>query len=373
MLTINIFGDFVTSSDNVKISRDLGKIIEEGDINAINIEAPCIDPNNKYKAITKSGSVLKQPLKSSEWIEKNGFDLVTLSNNHLMDYGSDGLLSTLSAFKNIHACGAGDWENAYKPLIVDSSVGKIAFLSLSHCEFGVLNDSHDTKNKYGVAWINHPAIPHIILQTKKECKYLFVIAHAGIENIEQPLPEWRDCYKGLIDIGADAVIGSHPHIPQGWEFYKGKPIVYSLGNFYFESVKEHNWNWFVSLCAHLIVSEEGIKIKIIPLRFKHSTIDIDESERTKQYLNRVNRILNDEKQYLDYINTKCNELWPLYSAALSIGGWECVYPPVKFIKRVIKKLLGRADYIPTHLINNLRCESHRWLIIRAIKNNLNIQ
>ncbi|MBR5352415.1 MAG: CapA family protein [Bacteroidales bacterium] len=69
--------------------------------------------------------------------------------------------------------------------------------------------------------------------------YLFVLPHDGIEYVDAPMPETIARYRDFIDYGADGIFGAHLHCPQGWEEYKGRPIFYSLGNFFFNSKKGH--------------------------------------------------------------------------------------------------------------------------------------
>ena len=71
------------------------------------------------------------------------------------------------------------------------------------------------------------------MNLKKEVDFIIFFAHAGLEHYDVPLVEWRERYKRLCDLGVDAVVATHPHVPQGYEKYNNKYIFYSLGNFYF--------------------------------------------------------------------------------------------------------------------------------------------
>lgn len=70
---------------------------------------------------------------------------------------------------------------------------------------------------------------------QKTRRLVIVIHHGGNEHQPLPSPHNRARYQDVIDMGADALIGMHPHCPQGWEIYQGKPIVYSTGNFMFRA------------------------------------------------------------------------------------------------------------------------------------------
>ena len=71
------------------------------------------------------------------------------------------------------------------------------------------------------------------MNLKKEVDFIIFFAHAGLEHYDVPLVEWRERYKRLCDLGVEAVIATHPHVPQGYEKYNNKYIFYSLGNFNF--------------------------------------------------------------------------------------------------------------------------------------------
>ena len=117
--------------------------------------------------------------------------------------------------------GAGLLGEAYKLSIVEKAGLKIGLLSLVHKEFGALG--LDSKSSdFGVAWSNHPKVNQLILDSKQHCDLLFVLPHAGIEDVVVPLPEWRARYKEFIDLGADAVIATQPHTPQACETKKPK-------------------------------------------------------------------------------------------------------------------------------------------------------
>src|SRR5690606_3657601 len=111
---------------------------------------------------------------------------------------------------------------------------KIGFFAGTSCDFSALKDKWTDKDKVGCSWINQIQVNNIIRTAKEQCDHLIILSHGGIEFMDVPLPEWRDRYRELIDLGADAVIGTHPHVPQGIEIYNKKPIFYSLGNFYFD-------------------------------------------------------------------------------------------------------------------------------------------
>lgn len=371
-MIINFFGDFVSNNPgNIDLKNEVKELINGADYNIINCEAPCVK-NNKH-IIKKSGPSLFQSEETPNWLENNGFNIIAMANNHMMDYGESSLTLTKTMFKKAQIFGAGTWEEVYTPLIIEKDGIKIALLSLTQLEFGVLKDYWTESESVGTAWINHPSIDKIIRNTRCEVDYFFIYAHAGIENIEQPLPEWRDCYRRFIDIGCDGVIASHPHIIQGWEIYKGKPIIYSLGNFFFPPRKGKNSTWYTNLCATFIIEKENVNFKMTPLIFSNSDIKICRTNEVVDYCSRINLILNDKEKYIKYIENKCDEFLNGYINLFLAGGMIDLHHLIKITKPIIKFFLGYRVINRAHLLNNIRCESHRWAICRALQKKYKIK
>lgn len=166
-----------------------------------------------------------------------GVDIVALANNHTLDYGTDALLDTCTTLDGagIKYVGAGPNMDRAKQLETMEVNGKtVGFLAASR----VYPDPGWVANskKPGMVSGYDPAI--LLEEIKKAetiCDYLVVYIHWGIERDEKPQEYQRALGKQILDAGADIVIGSHPHVLQGVEYYNGKPICYSLGNFIFGS------------------------------------------------------------------------------------------------------------------------------------------
>ena len=358
-------GDFCAKKpQNIKLSDSLVKLVKSCDIKCINFEAPLAygelcSPNMKK---------LEQSMESPSWVEKNNFDIISLANNHMFDYGTEGLLATKNAFKKSITIGAGTWDEAYEVKYVNIEGIKIGFFSGTSADFASLKDEWTDKNKIGCAWINQKEVNRIITSAKKECDYLLILSHGGVEFMDVPLPEWRDRYRQLIDMGADAIIGSHPHVPQGVEKYKEKPIFYSLGNFFFdnESVKKPLY-WDSGILAILEIENGFINFQSIPIVKDGDFLDIDSSEKINKHLKYLSEILKDDEKYLDKVNQDVLLLYNKYLNWLlsSINSIE-----FRFNKRSLKMLLwtlfyGKKNYKVT--LHQIREESTRWLLERALK------
>lgn len=228
-------GDVVNyrNTDGIVCSAELQKVIESADYAVCNFEAPIKGHGTPQP---KSGPHHSQQGRTLEGLKKQGFDLVLLANNHMLDYGADGLVATWDAAKTagLDTVGAGlSKSEAYEPLVKDIEGLKVGIINACEAQFGVL-DYFEREDCAGYAWLNHAQVDKNIIKLKEQCDFVLLFAHAGLENFDIPQKEWRERYKHFCDLGVDVVVGAHPHVPQGWERYNSSLIFYSLGNFYFD-------------------------------------------------------------------------------------------------------------------------------------------
>lgn len=367
-ILINIVGDFCVSRlDNLSFGNKLKTKLSEGDINIVNLEAPVREEGSA--AIEKSGPNLFQDNDAIKFLKENGVNVFSLANNHIMDYGTSSLLKTKSLIKNAGCIGAGNYEEVYKVEKLSINNIIIGFLAITQYEFGIVDD--EDPNSLGTAWLCHPRIDELIVTSKKECDFLIIIPHAGLENFEYPLPEIKTLYHHFIEMGADAVIGGHPHIPQGWEIYKEKPIVYSLGNFCFDSLRPKKNMWNKGLLASITLKGKEISLEINKIEYytEKRLVDITDNESFDNFLIKANNNFRDEKKYLALVNKKCLALESKYNQYFEMSGYYM--PKMKKYTRLTLGILKRklsfrqeVEYDPCHMINCLRCETHRWVLSR---------
>lgn len=217
-----------------------------------------------------------------------GTDIVTLANNHILDYGTDAFMDTLDVLnaKGIKYIGAGrDLEDAKRYEIIEVSGKKIAFLAASRVIPYV--SWHAANNKPGVfSTYNPAALNEQIKQAAQEADYVIVYVHWGVERNTLPEQYQVSMAHGYIDSGADAVIGSHPHVLQGFELYKGKPIAYSLGNFIFTDAKKD------TVAVTLTFNEGEMPIMhLIPYQINNLTTtfmeDVYQRQQLKTHLEKI--------------------------------------------------------------------------------------
>lgn len=359
MVDILFFGDFVaTNASDIVLSDEIKVLISKSDVVGCNLEAPI---TTKVNGIQKSGMPIKQHKETARWLEVNGFNVIQIANNHILDFGVEGLVDTLEELENFVTIGAGNYEQAYLIKEVKIKNKKIGFISFSHYEFGIT----ENENQSGVAWINHPRVFEDIRKNKALFDFVIALPHAGIELIDAPLPEWKLIYKILIDSGVDAIIATHPHIPQGWEVYNGKPIFYSLGNFYFDAVNNSHPYWNKSYAVQILLDDK-ITFRIHNLIFSEGNIKLDMNPDRDKHNQYLCDLIQDIEKYHTYIDEQAIRLFDHYvlNMKLSLGSIYLKGNYKQKISSIITLLKGKKDY--NFLLNVFRCESHRWLIQRAL-------
>ena len=210
------------------------QVIDESDIFMVNEEFPF---SSRGTAAADKQFTFRLPPEKVSMFQELGIYIVTLANNHALDFGTDALLDTCSTLDDagIARVGAGaSLEEAKRPVFMEAKGRRIGFLGASRV---IPEGSWNATSKGpGMLTTYDPSLLlEEIKKAREECDYLVVYVHWGIERDERPQEYQRTLGQQYIDAGADLVIGSHPHVLQGLEYYKGKPIVYSLGNFVFGS------------------------------------------------------------------------------------------------------------------------------------------
>ena len=172
-----------------------------------------------------------------------GTDVVGLANNHAFDWGEDSLFDTMATLDEagIDRVGAGaDLEEAKKAVYYTMGGKTFAIVASTAVEkegdpeYGM--SRHATEDSPGVlSTIDPTECLDAIRTAKANSDYVFVYVHWGTESTDVWDPEQKELARLYIDEGADAVIGNHPHVLQGFEYYNGKPILYSLGNYWFNT------------------------------------------------------------------------------------------------------------------------------------------
>jgi poly-gamma-glutamate capsule biosynthesis protein CapA/YwtB (metallophosphatase superfamily) len=227
--------------------KDFAKILAKSDLRIANLE--CVVSAKKGKPEDKPYVLKAHPRVLP--VLKKYFSAVSLANNHSYDYGEKTFLETLSLLEKAglpYLGGGRDIFQAHEPKIFNVKGKKIALLAYNEFHprsFEALAD------RPGVAWSEDEYVVYGIQRARElyEADYVITYPHWGVEQTKTALPRQVYLARLMIDAGADAVVGGHPHVTQNIETYKGKPIFYSLGNFVFNGFTDDDSNtgWLVQL------------------------------------------------------------------------------------------------------------------------------
>jgi poly-gamma-glutamate capsule biosynthesis protein CapA/YwtB (metallophosphatase superfamily) len=208
-------------------------LLKDADITIGNLECP-LSARGVKVAGKPDHLIFRAPPNAVESLTTAGVDIVALANNHMMDYGAPAMedtLRTLDTAGVAHAGGGMNKADAWKPAIVEREGKKVAYLSFTQ---RIPSYFMPTASTPGIAsGKDMRAVIAAIRSAKTQADYVIVSFHWGVEQAyEVNAGQVRDG-RAAIDAGADMVLSHHPHVMQGVEFYKGKLIAYSLGNFLF--------------------------------------------------------------------------------------------------------------------------------------------
>lgn len=280
-------------------------ILKTGDIVFGNLEESITDSSKSLVGIHEGGKyVLKNDVEAMEGIKFAGFNLLSLANNHILDYYETGLFDTqkiLSA-NNIVFAGAGkDLNEARKLSIIEKDGLKIGLLAYSDMAYVVYKGDPPLSflagpNTSGIAPTKESYIKEDIAKAKGSVDFLIISFHWGTENSFFATKKQIDFAHELMDSGVDMILGHHPHRTQGVEIYKGKPIFYSLGNFIFDQNPPENMRGF-------IMNMEFTKNKLISLSAIPYKI-LDKCQIVPQSGIAAQEMINNEINLCEPLNTK---------------------------------------------------------------------
>ncbi|MDA0365025.1 MAG: CapA family protein, partial [Chloroflexi bacterium] len=237
-ITIAAVGDLMFARDVTDLMTERGVDYPFARVHALFAGADLI-VGNLEGTFTDRGTPLEKlytfrtPPALASTLRVAGFDAVTLANNHMYDFGEEGLADTLAASRaeRVAAFGAGlDEPSARAPAIVQARGLRIALLGYNDISEVRLADGAGP----GVARADELLIAHDVAAAANAAHFVVVFVHWGIEYSHEPTERQRALARAAVEAGAGAVIGSHPHVLQPWERMHEAAVLYSLGNFVFD-------------------------------------------------------------------------------------------------------------------------------------------
>lgn len=336
-----------------------------------NLEAPLCKASKTYQPIIKTGPNICGYESSVEGIKAMGFNIVSLANNHIMDFGDEGLFDTLKICKrnNIKTYGAGtSLTDARKALVVSNEKTSVSLLAFAENEFGNTNGNYAGGNPLKLTDNFRD-----IQKAKSQSDYVVISLHGSHEHYQLPSPAIKDICRFYVEAGADAVIVHHTHCFSGYEVYNNAPIFYSLGNFIFDSVGPVNNSKLWSE-AYIVGLELGpsqpVKFNIIPIiqypEYKGvRAMTEDEKRGFDSELAELNAIIADD----DKLQASFDELITQNEKFLLSAVEKYPHIIQKFVNRKLlpSSITSRQAAL---LLNIIRCEAHRDILMGALKKRL---
>ncbi|WNS46433.1 CapA family protein [Paenibacillus sp. MMS20-IR301] len=239
-------------------------VLQQADLAFANLETPV---SVRGEAADKTFVFRSKPA-ALQGLTYAGIDGVSLANNHILDYGQTAMLDTLIHLDKakIGHTGAGkNIEEAFKPFTRTVKGKTIAMLGVSRVLSGP--SWYAGKNSPGAASAYTPdPLLSAIRKSAEKNDYTIVYIHWNQEFKDYPENYARTLAKQMIDSGADIILGAHSHCLMGIEYYKHKPIYYSLGNFVFNRSTRGGDKTLHSMLVHFTISGSELTSKITPVK-----------------------------------------------------------------------------------------------------------
>ncbi|MBD2035281.1 CapA family protein [Leptolyngbya sp. FACHB-321] len=248
---------------------DLGMVNLENPLTRATIPLP--DKEFNFKADPDAVKVLTS----------GGVSLVNLANNHAMDYQEPGLVETLDTLKQagIAHVGAGrNVKEARRPEIIDVKGQRVAYFGYYGADFESASET-----RAGTNYADEQRIAEDIKAVRSQVDWVIVNYHWGEELATHPADWQINLAHFSIDQGADVVVGHHPHVLQGAEIYKGRPIAYSMGNFIFGGNPRSDYDTAVLKVA---LKDKQMKVEFVPVEVRGYQPRVA-SERSAEILNQI--------------------------------------------------------------------------------------
>ena len=262
------------------LSKQIIDRLNEADISMINHEYPV---SIRGTALEGKYYTFRASPEREIILQQMGIDIVSLANNHIYDFGADAFYDTLDVLNQaeIPYVGAGaDIEEASRPVYFVVGGIKICFVAANRSEKFIFTPEAGENSPGVVRMYDTAMMNSIIKEAREQCDYLIAYVHWGTEDSEYYETYQTAIAQEFFDSGADAVIGSHPHVLQGIGYVDEKPIVYSLGDFWFNGETKY------TAIVNLKVTIDGlVELSVLPcMQEGYETHYIsDESEQKDFY------------------------------------------------------------------------------------------
>ena len=205
------------------------------------------------------------------------------------------------------------------------------------------------------------------MEARNNADYVIVIVHGGHEFYQLPSPRMQKLYRHFIDLGADAVINHHQHCYSGYEEYKGKHIIYGLGNLCFDWGCNSGQKWVEGYMITLNIKPDTTTISLHPYiqcQEKASILIMDQesSDNFHEKIENLNEIINNDlklhEAYSQYVNNHRSRIIRLFSS------YHNRYLNAAVKRGLLPQLTNRKELLS--IMNYITCEAHRDVTINVL-------
>ncbi len=257
------------AGDTLYPFRALLDTLRGADITFGNLESPIAPDSNR---VGETPLVFTAPSAAAAALARAGFDIVSTANNHAWDGGPAAVEETmrqLTRWGVLFVGSAFGRDMAEQPVIVQRRGWRVAFFAVTRAWNPAPYAFYQHAGAKWIAWGDasrlYPAIR--ALKASGRVDLIVVSVHGGQEYVEAPPQYHRDLLYGLVDAGADVILAHHPHVLQPVVWYKGKPIVQSLGNFVF--LQDDPWTRLSAILRVMVAPDKTIRLSAVPVRVSH--------------------------------------------------------------------------------------------------------
>lgn len=285
----SFIGDYIQRQGVDYPWTDVQAIMQEADYSVVNLETSVSTGGTTKK---KKGYGFRSHPDTVEGLANAGINVVSLANNHVMDFGKEALYETLEVLEQytIHYVGAGkNGAEAEELKVIKKkgvTVGFLNFTSIIPWEKWTAAEHEPGAAGFRMNQYDH-LLEHVEL-AKKKVDILVLLLHWGQEYAVNPSEKQIQLAHEAIDFGADIIVGHHPHVLQGVEFYHEKPIFYSIGNFVF--LKNNEDCGKTGIFQVTWEGDSAAKVQFYPVHIQYCKANLlkDEDERKKEYIHLLN-------------------------------------------------------------------------------------
>ena len=348
--------------DEALIFNDALVPLQNADITIGNLEAPA---SERGTPIRKSGPCLHCKTQDIDVLKNAGLDVLSLANNHILDYGPDALLDTMGAAEanGILTVGAGrNLAEASLPLILERAGQHIGIMSFAEQEFNIAGQDAPGANLFD---------PYSSLKdisnAKAECDYLIILYHGGIEEYPLPSPLLQKKCRAMADAGADLILCQHSHCIGTRENYHGTEILYGQGNAIFG--KRGRSAWDTGLLTEVVLYEDGNRVSYRAFSAEEEGISFLQEAENRAVLVKMEELsqrLDDMEFIKKSWDAFCAEIAPMDMPMLLC--WNRVLNKLNRImkNRLIKWFVNHRKAMIA--MNLVRCDSHHEVIQTILEN-----